>query len=244
MAYQITLADPCTQKGTGMTATEGGWHCAHCNTLVIDMTRWTDVQIFEYYRLQNGKACGRFRADQLERKLIIPQKNQSRLYRMAMALGLSIIASGSLMAKTMPRAPLKYENEFSKSGNDEAPKTDSTAVIKGTVFINVDQKSENVALNLLKNGRLVMTTKSDHDGFFEFANLPAGNYVVSLEDPGFKSPSKQVSIEKGQTVQISLDMQSAPPLLKMEDAPLMIKEGGALLMPRLMEIGSTNNANK
>lgn len=52
-----------------MTPEKQGRFCQSCSTTVIDFTAMTDAQMINWLTRQNGKTCGRFREDQLERNL-------------------------------------------------------------------------------------------------------------------------------------------------------------------------------
>ncbi len=55
-----------------MTPTASGRHCAACQKTVVDFTQKTDAEILAYLRQGTGQACGRLRADQVNRPLAAP----------------------------------------------------------------------------------------------------------------------------------------------------------------------------
>jgi hypothetical protein len=55
-----------------MTPASGGRHCAACAKTVVDFTQKTDAEILAALRQATGETCGRLRADQLGRPLVMP----------------------------------------------------------------------------------------------------------------------------------------------------------------------------
>ncbi len=103
----------------------------------------------------------------------------------------------------MKGAPMSFDFNGSAaiSGKIQLkPALKSVAMHAGSTQINVVTDCDTKIL-LYSNGDLIATTCPDATGFFEFANLPAGNYTVSVERTGFGvSQPYQVSVVAGQSV--------------------------------------------
>lgn len=59
-----------------MQSVDGGRHCGHCQKVVVDFTRFTDAQLLDYFRKNEG-GCGRFTSEQLNRtiqEVVAPRK--------------------------------------------------------------------------------------------------------------------------------------------------------------------------
>jgi hypothetical protein len=68
----VRIASPCHERWAAMTPTATGRHCAACQKTVVDFTHKTDAEILAAFRHVAGETCGRLRADQLGRSLVVP----------------------------------------------------------------------------------------------------------------------------------------------------------------------------
>jgi hypothetical protein len=147
-----------------MTPDAQGRFCAHCQRSVIDFTGWSDKMLYDFFTKNKGETCGRFRTDQLNRTISIPPQPRSTLYRVAVALGLTILVAQAqeVHARVMP--PLVEQNVL-------APVTDSirsdTAAIKGQI---VDEHNEGLpgarVLLLVDQNNTQIGTTTNIDGYF------------------------------------------------------------------------------
>lgn len=67
----LTVPKPCHENWAAMTPDAQGRHCAACNKVVLDFTQKTDAEILALLQ-RTAAPCGRFRADQLGRPLLMP----------------------------------------------------------------------------------------------------------------------------------------------------------------------------
>jgi hypothetical protein len=72
----------------------------------------------------------------------------------------------------------------SRTATSRATLTAHAGIIAGTVLDGTEKPIPAARLRLrdLGNGRIVMTTRGDQGGRFQFAGVPAGNYLVELVD--------------------------------------------------------------
>jgi hypothetical protein len=68
----LHIAQPCAASWAAMTPAGPGRHCATCQKMVVDFTLKTDAEILATLRQAAGETCGRLRADQLGRPLLVP----------------------------------------------------------------------------------------------------------------------------------------------------------------------------
>ena len=61
----IAIPKPCHEKWDSFTRTSNGGFSDSCQKEVIDFTSWSDERIKLYFKNLKGKACGRFREEQL-----------------------------------------------------------------------------------------------------------------------------------------------------------------------------------
>ena len=71
---QLTLSipTPCTEDWNNMTPDKNGKFCASCQKTVVDFSRMTDAEIFNYFDTFKWATCGRFTEKQLNTPIIEP----------------------------------------------------------------------------------------------------------------------------------------------------------------------------
>jgi hypothetical protein len=80
------LSNPCQADFEKMTPAENGRFCDSCCKVVIDFTKKTTAEIFDYLRAHTG-TCGRFRPSQVQHIAVpVTQKFSWRLKRFSAAL--------------------------------------------------------------------------------------------------------------------------------------------------------------
>jgi hypothetical protein len=177
-AIHIALTNPCDQRWEDMTPNGNGRFCTHCQTTVIDFTTWTDHQLYEYFASHKGRTCGQFLRTQLNRPIQIPYQPNSRLYRMTIAMGLTLLftqtpqlyAQATPMQTTQPQASTKSGDTATKhTTKDPLVKTnnfpDSIHNDNGligdvaTIIYNID---DTAALTVDPKSKKKKTTKRAH----------------------------------------------------------------------------------
>jgi hypothetical protein len=67
MRYAIQIPKPCHESWQDMTPDDNDRYCAQCCKTVVDFSGWEQDDIIGYLREhEEGKVCGRFRADQVD----------------------------------------------------------------------------------------------------------------------------------------------------------------------------------
>lgn len=123
---QINIPTPCFQDWSKMTPTDQGWFCAHCRKSVIDFSEYSDAALYRFFAQNTEDVCGRFLKTQLNRD-IIPSQPHSRLYRLFIGLGFTLLftQTGGASARACP--PMVTENSFCAADGDNKP-ADSTGI--------------------------------------------------------------------------------------------------------------------
>lgn len=71
MNSQFTIPEPCHENWNAMTPDEQGRFCSLCSKSVTDFTQMSNDEIIIYLKVnKEEKVCGRFRTDQLKKKLL------------------------------------------------------------------------------------------------------------------------------------------------------------------------------
>jgi hypothetical protein len=219
----INIPEPCHQPWTEMAPREDGRFCEHCQTKVVDYSGWSDEALIKLLASQTGRACGRFHVSQLDRPLTIPFQPKSKLYRIAIALGLTLLLAQSAETKARTRPPL-VNGDWPKT-NDEDATVPNVATIKGSVTQVIDGQSntpiaygiynqpdghfvsEKAIVTLKQNGKLIDSVLTDTAGKFEFSMLTEGDYVLSVIKAPFVSLTQNVVLKGGIDTNLSLRLQ-------------------------------------
>ncbi len=165
-AIQLTIPQPCHEDWNQMTPQEQGRFCDACQKCVVDFTQFTDQELYNYINTHIGeKTCGRFQASQLNRSIQLPPQPHSKLYRLAVAMGLAIVVVTATEIKSFAKAPYIEYRLFDSPQDDSTTSNSDTTIIKGKV---VDDKKEpmiNVAIQLIdSNSNVIAGAVTDYDG--------------------------------------------------------------------------------
>jgi len=58
------------------------------------------------------------------------------------------------------------------------------------------------------NGKIVAVTQSDHQGHYQFRDLPPGNYELRASGPGFQILTLQIALRQGRTETVHVSLQA------------------------------------
>ncbi|KUG05901.1 hypothetical protein ASU33_00495 [Solirubrum puertoriconensis] len=185
---------PCAEAWEAMTPTAHGRHCAACQHTVTDFTHKTDAEVLALLRQAAGRrVCGRFRADQLQRPLLVPQSAsrwQTRLLAASTLLGLRTLGAEATQAQAVqvqhpgPPAPVAPASINPDKVSGEASISPIRYLqISGRVLDAVTGEPLPGATVLVKDTRVGAATGAD--GSFEF-NAPSGKGMLLISSVGFK----------------------------------------------------------
>jgi hypothetical protein len=115
----ISIPKPCHESWGRMDATAQGAFCHSCQKEVIDFSAMTDREVAEYLA-KHQTGCGRFRKDQLDTKLSIPQLDNGIFKWRVLLLGvLPFISLKTAFASSDPvRISLDQKDTAAKSPID------------------------------------------------------------------------------------------------------------------------------
>lgn len=231
----ITIPTPCTQPWDSMTPVDGGRHCAHCHTDVIDFTTWTDAAIYRFFEdHKDAHVCGMFCTTQLNRNIHIPHQPHSMLYRMAIALGLTIMFAHYPEGKGYAQPPF-VQSTYSASPDTTVAPMNGLLTFSGTVTDTNKEPIVNAAVKLIRNGQIVSTASTDFDGVFTINNLLSGKYQVDISGPGFKTLTREIDIQanmQGLHYQLIADRQNVKINIVSHKKGLIVKQRGAPNQPK------------
>ncbi len=162
---QLTLSipTPCTEDWNAMTPDKNGKFCASCQKTVVDFSRMTDAEIFNYFDTLKGSTCGRFTEKQLTTPFDTPliAKPQNRWAWALSALLLPTLAASQtakMREATEIVAPSVFKEKIVENG----------LPIKGEVAeLGTHLPLENIYVSIVVNGQSLANTVTDAKGLFK-----------------------------------------------------------------------------
>ncbi len=188
-SIQINIPNPCSQNWDKMTPSGNGRHCAHCSTAVIDFTTWTDAELYQFFAKGNEHVCGRYLSTQLNRPINILPQPHSRLYRMVVAMGLTLIFGGVVEAKVQSKVLVQQNDTVKKAVHTEDLKTG----VMGTVADSAKEPVVNALIIACLNGREMGSTITNIDGQYSMQLTP-GQYELTISYLGLATQIKSVVV--------------------------------------------------
>ncbi len=193
MPFQIDIPKPCSQSWDDMIPNGQGRHCDSCRKTVIDFTTWSDSELFNFFTKNTGPICGRFLSTQVGRQIHIPHQPHSRLYRIAIAMGLTLLFVHTPELRAQSRPPIVAVDSLLMS--EGSIKIDSVMTeIRGVVTDNKKEPMVNATVAIYQNRILKGGTVTDFDGVYSVKGLDSGLYDVTVSYIGYKSVTTAVSV--------------------------------------------------
>lgn len=204
-SLKISVRKPCHQPWENMIPADAGRHCGECSKTVIDFTGFTDAELFEYFSKPQGKVCGRFLSTQLSTQLHIPPQPHSRLYRLTVALGLSLLFSQSTatFAQSTKDRP---QGALSSPASKEVAGEKRAGALTGHILDALGHPVPNASVHFYRNGRYEKMVYTDAGGTYVVKGLPFGLYKVVIEAEGF-------GVKAVENIKLNVDSVSINPVV-------------------------------
>ena len=179
-SIQIIVDNPCHQNWDDMTVAGSGRFCNQCQKTVIDFTSWSDAVLYQFFAKNPTNVCGRFLNTQLGVPIAIPYQPHSRLYRITIALGLTLICTQTPVLLAQNRPPKAVHVPAIGDTKDTNSVNPGYGLIRGNV---VDEKKEplvSATIQVYQAGILKGGNVTDYDGNYMIKPLEAGIYDVTI----------------------------------------------------------------
>jgi len=194
---KISILEPCHENWLEMTPTEKGKFCSNCQKNVIDFTKASDREILLEYN-KNEHLCGRFRASQLYRTLILPKEKKS-IWMIATASVIAFLGLGNQTAKAQGKPRIEQtDNKLLKEKVKEKSKKE-LLTYKGTLYDSQNYPLEGVNV---KVKRTKVETKTNFDG--EFTITAKKGAILIFQSPGLIT----VEFKLGDQYKIKVQMKN------------------------------------
>lgn len=190
----LEIPKPCTESWAEMTPMGLGRFCAHCQKTVTDITQMSDAQVVQLFQKNTDTHCIRAFASQLNRPISLPIQEPTRFYRIAVALGLTLVMAAGADIYARPRPPLVEQNCF-LNDEDSTKNGDSCAKdlkIRGIVLDETNNIFPGAFVRLIQNGKVKSVVIAEDDGSFE---LTVVNDKDKIELGSFKIVATSLGYE-------------------------------------------------
>lgn len=224
-SIQLNIASPCHEDWNAMSKEEQGRFCGQCQKTVIDFTTWSDNDLFSYFSKNTTSVCGRFFPTQLQKELHIPPQPASRLYRIAIACGLTLMFAQAPHAHAMVKQQVELLSKENDEDGDGKESARTAGAVRGKVVNENGEAMEGVSVQVTMNGTKKADAITDKNGRYMISGLAAGKYIVTPLFPLNTSQGTETKIVAGQTNTINLTIeQYAPPTMGIVAMPTTVGE--------------------
>lgn len=194
----LNISQPCTENWTEMTPVGLGRFCSHCQKTVTDITGMTDAAIVQLFEKQSDTHCIRAFASQLNRTIIFSPQAPTRFYRIAVALGLTILGFTAVNTYARPRPPLSEQHYLfdTDDGTNKEMIGGDTLKIRGVVLDETNNPFPGVVVKLMKGGLIKGGAITEDDGSFEINEIENNfdDYHIVISTVGYSS--KKITLSK------------------------------------------------
>ncbi|MCC6187022.1 MAG: carboxypeptidase regulatory-like domain-containing protein [Chitinophagaceae bacterium] len=157
----------------------------------------SDAQVVQLFQKNTDTHCIRAFASQLNRPIALPAQAPTRFYRIALALGLTILSFAAADTYARPRPPLVEQN-YLLNGEDSTKKGDSCAQdlkIRGIILDETNNIFPGAFVSLIQNGNVKSVVITEDDGSFELTLVDIKN---DSELESFKLVASSLGYEKNE----------------------------------------------
>lgn len=174
-ASEINIPNPCSESWKEMEQRNNGRFCQSCSTVVHDLSKMSDTQIYYLLQQSDGKICGRMHKSQLNRTLIAPTAEKSPDL-LAVVLGFSLLMS-AYPAYSQEEKQVVPEISLIEQLNDDSTQIDLGHDYVQMQFVFVDEEtSEPIPFLKVRvygeNGTFYAGANSDFDGMVKIQLSP------------------------------------------------------------------------
>lgn len=213
--FKIQISNPCHEKWGEMIDNNTGKFCNSCQKSVVDFTNFSDRELRSWFAGNQGKSCGRFKPEQLDR-LIRVKENYTLSRFKPNLIAASLLAFLSFPKLTNAHISSSYptfQTDNKKSLKDDVLKEnaeDDFVTIRGKV-IDKGDKLPLIAVSIrVKNSKIGTTT--DRNGEFEL-RLDRKQFkdkvILDIRYIGFESKELKVNLNTNDVIFVKMKMDQS-----------------------------------
>lgn len=199
-AIIINIPKPCQEDWNEMQANGDGKYCKHCSKTVIDFTNWNDTDLYHYLNNhKNERICGHVSSTQINRAISLPQQPSTKLYRIAIALGFTVLMINTPQSNVFAKAPFAVENNITNIGQEDKNETGDSIVIRGKVLDEKGEPMISAIVMVMNDSSIIGGEATDYDGKFEIVlkEIPAKkNLFLRTRYTSYIDDSTKINTEK------------------------------------------------
>lgn len=178
---RINIPQPCDADWQQMIPDSDGRYCSHCQKRVIDFTSWSDEQLYRFFATKTKNVCGSFYESQINRPIALLAQPQSRFYRMAMTLGLTLIFTNSGKVTGHPRPPFYVPNSIDSPTISVTKIQEDKRGFSGVVLDSLGRPVPKAEIRLFQNSIVQYSAVSDVHGEYTIPHLTEGRYDLVID---------------------------------------------------------------
>ncbi len=213
----IEVAEPCSESWDKMTGGETVRFCSHCAKNVYNLSQMTRKRARKIVAGSNGGICVRY-AKQSDGAIAALKRQFVQLTRQT-GVAASVLGA-SLALTTAATAQTNIIATETQTAVNQLGASDANGAVSGTI---TDQNGAviSVALVTLSNTYFFQSASTNHEGFYEFKDVPAGDYQLKIEAGGFESKEFAKIFVSGDTAQSAqLALQSVQAVVQVSELPI------------------------
>ena len=231
---QISVPQPCSEDWNKMTPHEQGRFCDSCQKCVVDFTKYSDEQLLNFFTQKNAKnTCGRFREDQLDRKIFVPP-TRSKYYQWFISLGFIIFLTNLLGIEAKAQEPVK--KEWRADQKKKSKKNNSS--IQGTVVDENGIPIINADIELYLGIDNTMATKTNADGVYILRGVLPGTYDLAAKKGQYVHIVKEIIAVPNYPTEINLKLHGSTKedtIITRWEPPIIDKFGASVINDNELE---------
>ena len=167
--FILEIPKPCNESWAEMRPVGLGRFCAHCQKTVTDISQMSDAQVLQLFQRNPDTHCIRAFASQLNRPINLPVQEPTRFYRIAVALGLTLVMAVAADTYARPRPPLVEQNYLLgvEDTTNNVTNCSNDLKVKGILLDETNGIFPGVIVRLFQNGKVKSVAITKEDGSFE-----------------------------------------------------------------------------
>jgi hypothetical protein len=166
--FKIQISNPCHEEWEEMQTYVNGKFCDSCQKSVIDFTSFTDTELKRWFKENQGKSCGRFKPEQLDRYIGGKTVPFFKVFKPSL-IAASIFAFLSIPKFTYAKYVRLLETEYKIQQSQVLGDVEGEyTFIKGRVYdqdgiglnhINIELKDQNIYAETAADGSFYIKIK-------------------------------------------------------------------------------------
>lgn len=190
-SVHLSIPKPCHENWNQMLPEEQGKFCLNCQKTVVDFSAMSDREIIEYFSNYQGKTCGRFNNEQLNRTLSVSKSRSIGRWKYFWQIFLPAVFAVH-KANAQPKLKkITHTKTFKKTIEPvtirmmgDVAVMPEEKIVKGRITDENKLPIKN-AIATLKNTKIFVV--SDSSGRFKFNQNYKLPYTLVFTAPGFET---------------------------------------------------------